>query len=106
LIEFPHASSKKQKKNMVSLFFTGRHKNHNLKKYIFNISNMSLISLGAAASYAVLAYSTITSTGKCMIYGDMGIYPGTAYTGFPPSKCFGDIYSGTADASAAKGKLF
>jgi hypothetical protein len=67
---------------------------------------MSLISLGAAASYAVLAYSTITSTGKCMIYGDMGIYPGTAYTGFPPSKCFGDIYSGTADASAAKGKLF
>jgi hypothetical protein len=67
---------------------------------------MSLISLGAAASYAVLAYSTIISTGKCMIYGDMGIFPGTAYTGFPPSKCFGDIYSGTADASAAKGNLF
>jgi subtilisin family serine protease len=41
-------------------------------------------TLGTAAAYALLAGSTITSTGPTRVSGMLGLSPGTAVTGFTP----------------------
>jgi len=55
------------------------------------------VGMGTDASFAVLASSTITNTGPSVISGDIGLYPGTAITGFPP----GVQNSGTVHATDA-----
>lgn len=40
--------------------------------------------LGTADTFAVLAGSAITNTGPTQLWGDMGVWPGTAISGFPP----------------------
>lgn len=39
--------------------------------------------LGTAASFAILAGTTVTCTGASVITGDIGVSPGSAVTGFP-----------------------
>jgi type VI secretion system secreted protein VgrG len=51
------------------------------------------INLGSAGTYAVLAATTVTNTGLTVVNGNLGVWPGTAITGFGPG-----IINGTEDA--------
>jgi hypothetical protein len=63
------------------------------------------VPLGTASTYGVLAGSTITSAGLTVIDGDLGISPGTAYTGFPPGVVNGSIHAGDPVAAQAEADL-
>jgi hypothetical protein len=59
--------------------------------------------LGAAANFAVLAGTTVASTGLTTIKGELGLSPGSAVTGFPPGKVSGLKH--VADPTAAQAQL-
>jgi Ice-binding-like/PEP-CTERM motif len=62
--------------------------------------------LGSAGSYAVLAGSTVTNTGSSVLYGNVGVWAGSAVTGFPPGILVGGtIYAGNAVAQGAQSAL-
>lgn len=61
------------------------------------------VALLSAASYAVLAGSTVTNTGPTELTGDLGVSPGTAVVGFPPGTLTGTMHAG--DAAAAQAQL-
>jgi ice-binding like protein len=67
------------------------------------------VSLGSINSggndLAILAHTTVTSTGLTKVTGDVGVWPGTAVTGFGPGIVTGAIYRGVAPADAAQGDL-
>jgi Ice-binding-like/Bacterial Ig-like domain (group 3) len=63
------------------------------------------VSLGTAASYGVLAASTVTNTGTTTINGDLGLSPGTAITGFPPGQVKGTINAANGAALQAQNDL-
>jgi Ice-binding-like len=59
--------------------------------------------LGTAASFGVLAGTRVTNVGMTTISGDLGVYPGTAVTGFPPGKLTGTVYTATGPGTVARG---
>ena len=59
--------------------------------------------LGSAASFGVLAATTVTCTGASSIAGDVGVSPGNAITGFNPDCTLsGSLHAGDAAAAAAQ----
>src|SRR5258708_1980069 len=60
----------------------------------------------SAATFAVLAGSTVTNTGLSNINGDLGIWPGTAYVpGTPSATVNGTIHAGDVVAHEAQACL-
>jgi len=66
---------------------------------------MGPVPLGTAANFAVLAGSTVTSTGPTIINGDLGLSPGTSVTGFPPGQVNGTIHAADSLALQAQADL-
>jgi type VI secretion system secreted protein VgrG len=63
------------------------------------------INLNTANAFAVLAGSAITSTGNSVVNGDLGLFPGTAVTGFPPGIVNGTTHVADAVAQQAQNDL-
>ena len=55
-------------------------------------AQLATVDLRSVRPFAVLAGSTVTSTGKSDITGDVGIFPGSAMTGFPPGIIHGTLH--------------
>jgi hypothetical protein len=64
--------------------------------------------LGAACSFGILAGSTVTNVAgtATSVSGDVGVWPGTAITGFgPPASITGTFHAGDSVAMTAQGAL-
>jgi hypothetical protein len=61
------------------------------------------VGLGTAAQFSVLGGSTVTNTGPTTMFGDLGLYPGTAVTGEP--HVLGQTYVNDQVAIEAKNAL-
>jgi len=62
--------------------------------------------LGSAATFEVLAGSTVTNTGPTIITGgDLGLSPGSAVTGFPPGTLTPPAVMHVTDPAAAQAQL-
>ena len=60
-------------------------------------------NLATASSYGLLSHSTITNTGSSVITGNLGLYPGTSVTGFPPGTVSG--VENIANAAAQQAEI-
>ena len=63
------------------------------------------VPLGTACMFGGLGGSTLTSAGPTNITGDIGVWAGTAITGFPPGTLTGTEHAGDAVAMTAQGDL-
>jgi hypothetical protein len=59
-------------------------------------------SLGTADPFGVLAASTVTNTGPSTVGGNLGLFPGTSITGFPPGNILGTKHDTDAVAQGAQ----
>jgi hypothetical protein len=63
------------------------------------------VPLGTAGDFGVLAGSEVTNTGSSIVYGSVGVWPGTSVGGFPPGTIFpgsGTIHSADTVAQQAE----
>lgn len=63
------------------------------------------VNLGTTKSFAVLAGSEITNTGPTTINGDVGLHPGTAFTGQDEATISGEVHLADDVAEQAKADL-
>ena len=66
-------------------------------------AGQALVSLGAAAKFAVLGGTTVSSSGPTVVNGHLGVSPGTAATG--SLKVSGMIHAGGPTAAKAQSDL-
>jgi hypothetical protein len=68
---------------------------------------MTLVLLGAAWTFAIFAGTTITNVPNVgtNLWGDIGIFPGSALTGFPPGVVYGDTYLAGSYAGIVVGDI-
>lgn len=64
-----------------------------------------LINLGAAATHGILAGSTITCVALGTVEADASVFPGSAFTGFPPCTITGEQHAADAFAQTAQNDL-
>jgi len=57
---------------------------------------------GSSQTFAVLGGSTVTNTGPTVVTGDLGVWPGSALTGFPPGIVNGQTQINNAVAQQAQ----
>jgi cytoskeletal protein CcmA (bactofilin family) len=67
--------------------------------------NPSPVALGSAATFSVLAGTSVVNTGTSTLSGDLGISPATAVSGFGPGTFAGTLHAGDGIASAARTAL-
>ncbi len=60
------------------------------------------VDLGTAGADSVLGGQTVTNTGASVLWGDLGVSPGTTITGFPPGTVDGTTHAGDATAAQAQ----
>ena len=58
-----------------------------------------------AAAFSVLGASTVTNTGPSVLTGDLGVYPGTAITGFPPGVVNGTLHAADTVSQQAQDEV-
>jgi hypothetical protein len=59
------------------------------------------VPLGSAATFGIMATSSISNTGFTIINGDVALDPGTSMTGFPPGVVNGNIHINDTAAALA-----
>src|SRR5580692_11062534 len=65
----------------------------------------AVINLGSADPFAVLAGTTVTNTGETVVNGNLGVWPGSAVTGFLPGIVNGTINADNSIAMQAESDL-
>lgn len=69
------------------------------------VPTIPCISLNSSYQFAILGASTVTNTNPTVISGDLGLYPGTSVTGFPPGIVLGFQHITDAVAQTAQNDL-
>jgi hypothetical protein len=67
--------------------------------------NPNPVALGSAATFSVLAGTSVVNTGASALSGNLGISPATAVSGFGPGTFAGTLHAGDGIASAARNAL-
>ena len=60
------------------------------------------VDLGSAGSFAVLGGQSVSNGDFSQITGDLGVFPGTSVTGFPPGIVTGTVHAGDTVAAQAQ----
>ena len=69
-------------------------------------TGISTVPMGSACSFGALGGSTVTNSGvSTFVTGDIGVWAGSAITGFTSSNYSGTEYAGDATAQTAQGDL-
>jgi type VI secretion system secreted protein VgrG len=63
------------------------------------------VDLGTAESFALLAGESIINYGPSVVVGDVGISPGSGFSGFPPGTVTGTVHVADAVAAQAQADL-
>jgi type VI secretion system secreted protein VgrG len=69
------------------------------------LAQQAAVQVDDTKNFAILAGSTITNTGGTVVYGDIGLSPGTSFTGSADVVLDGEIHLTNTDASKAKDAL-
>jgi type VI secretion system secreted protein VgrG len=72
---------------------------------LYSLTALSLYAtpiLGTANSFSVLGDTTVANTGATILSGNLGLYPGTVISGFPPGIVNGTTYVGAGLAQQAE----